>query len=258
MLRVLPEPGSLARAAAEEVLARTTAAVRARGRAAVALAGGSTPAALYRLLADAEPGGYRARLPWDGIHFFWGDERHVPPDHPDSNYRMAREAMLARAPVTADHVHRILGEIPDALAAAAAYEQELRGFFSGDAPAAGGLPRFDLVLLGMGADGHTASLFPGTAAVHETTRWVAAPWVARLRTHRVTLTPPVLNHAAAIVFLVSGADKAETLRAVLQGPRQPDTFPSQVIQPTDGECLWLVERSAAALLATPAPHRGRR
>lgn len=246
VVRIFPDATALNRAAAEAFAARTDAAVQARRVSTVALAGGSTPRALYGLLAgDAS---FRARIPWGGIHFFWGDERHVPPDDPESNYRMAHEAMLSRVPVPAANVHRIPTENPDAAAAADAYEREVRDFFTVRGLMREGFPRFDLVLLGMGADGHTASLFPGTAAVHETNRMVTASWVPKLRSYRVTLTPPVLSNAAAVVFLVSGAEKAETLRAVLEGEWRPEVHPSQAIRPEQGELLWLVDHAAARLL----------
>ncbi|MBI3456353.1 MAG: 6-phosphogluconolactonase [Candidatus Rokubacteria bacterium] len=246
VVRIFPDATALNRAAAETFAARTDAAVQARGVSTVALAGGSTPRALYGLLAgDAS---FRARIPWGGTHFFWGDERHVPADDPASNYRMAHEAMLSRVPVPAANVHRIPTENPDAAAAADAYERELRDFFTVRGLMREGFPRFDLVLLGMGADGHTASLFPGTAAVHETNRMVTASWVPKLRSHRVTLTPPVLSNAAAVIFLVSGEEKAETLRAVLEGEWLPAVHPSQAIRPEQGALLWLVDRAAGRLL----------
>jgi 6-phosphogluconolactonase len=210
----------------------------------VALSGGSTPEALYRLLA-AEDGGFRARVPWGQAHFFWGDERHVPPDHPDSNYRMACEAMLSRVPLPPGNVHRIPAENPDAAEAAAQYAETLRRFFG---VAAGRFPRFDLILLGMGSDGHTASLFPGTDAVHDRAGLVAAAWVEIHKSHRITLTVPVLNEAASVIFLVSGEGKAEALRAVLEGPHQPDRFPAQLVFPREGRLLFLVDRAAARLL----------
>lgn len=251
-VRVLPDAPAVQRAAAEEVTARIAAAVAARGAAFVALAGGSTPRGLYALLADpGEP--YRARVPWAALHVFWGDERHVPPDEAESNYRMAREALLAHVPVPPAHVHRIPAEEADAERAAARYAATLREVFGAHGRLQGDWPRFDLVLLGMGADGHTASLFPGTDAVHETARPVAAPWVPALGRHRITLTPPVLNRAAAVVFLVTGAEKAEALAAVLEGPRRPDVYPSQVVRPEAGALLWLVDRAAAARLAGRAP-----
>ena len=249
-IRILENAEKLSWEAAEEFVRQAGEAARTRGAFSVALAGGSTPKALYALLSAESGSPFRARVPWETTHFFWGDERHVPPDHPDSNYRMAHKAMLSRVPVPPQHVHRIQAENPDAGRAAAEYAEDLRQFFR---PAAGQFPRFDLVLLGMGPDGHTASLFPGTAAVREQNALVAAPWVEKLRTHRITLTPPVLNSATCVVFLVSGAEKAEALQQVLQGGYQPDRLPAQLIRPTSGRVLWLVDRAAARLLVPPSP-----
>jgi 6-phosphogluconolactonase len=250
-VRVLADRTAVQRAAAEEFTARSEAAVRTHGAALVALSGGSTPRALHALLADpGEP--FRARVPWEALHVFWGDERLVPPDDPDSNYGMARDTLLRHVPVPPVQVHRIPGEDPEPGRAAERYAQELRRVFAAHGRLEGGWPRFDLVLLGMGADGHTASLFPGTDAVRETTRLVAAPWVATLGAHRITLTPPVLNAADRVIFLVTGGDKAETLAAVLEGPRQPDVYPSQAIAPRAGALVWLVDHAAAARLTAPA------
>lgn len=243
-LRVFPDDASLARAAAEEFARRAAEAIRARGRFSAALSGGSTPRRLFALLADtAEP--FRDRIEWRAVHLFWGDERHVPPDHPESNFRMVRETLLDLVEIPAANVHRMRGEEPDAARAAALYEDELRAFF-------GETPRFDLVLLGLGADAHTASLFPGTAVVHERTRWVAAPWIEKLGTFRITLTPAVLDRAAAVIFLVQGEEKAGALRAVLSGNADPDSVPAQGVRPRDGEILWLVDRRAAGGLDTKA------
>lgn len=211
----------------------------------MALSGGSTPRNLYALLANDRA--LRVAVPWEKTHFFWGDERHVPPDHADSNYRMAHEAMLSKVPVPPANVHRIQGEQWDAGQAAEAYERTLREYFR---IAAGQFPCFDLVLLGMGPDGHTASLFPGTTALREQVHLVTANWVEKFNAYRITLTPPVLNRAACVLFLVSGEEKAETLRAVLQGEEQPDRFPAQLIHPTGGSLVWLVDRAAARLLPT--------
>jgi 6-phosphogluconolactonase len=240
-LRVFPNAAELARAAADEISFRIRRTLRDSDRFSWALSGGSTPRDLYRLLAS-DP--YRDRLPWHAIHFFWSDERHVPPDHPESNYRMAREAMLDAVPLPPGNLHRIAAEEPDAQHVAAQYETDLRAFFN---PAPGEWPRFDLVLLGLGKDGHTASLFPGNAALHEHERLVVAPWVEALKAYRITLTPPVLSHARRALFLVSGGEKAEALRAVLEGERDPDRYPAQVVE---GNRLWLVDRAAARLLTT--------
>jgi 6-phosphogluconolactonase len=211
-------------------------------RFTVALSGGNTPRHLYALLTAAP---YAAQIPWERVHVFWGDERHVPPDDAASNYRMAHEAFLSRVPIPEQNVHRIRAELPAAAEVARAYEADLHSFFH---LRPGELPRFDLVLLGLGPDGHTASLFPGSAALHDTEHLVAAPWVARFNTHRITLTPMVLNNAATVVFLVSGTDKAATLHDVLDGPRAPDQLPAQLIAPATGTLLWIVDQAAAAQL----------
>ncbi len=242
-IHIVADIEELSRVAAVEFVHRAQDAVQAKGIFTVVLSGGSTPKSLYTLLADDVT--LRAAVPWDKVHFFWGDERHVPPDHPDSNYRMAHEALLSKVLVPAANVQRIKSEYPEAHRAADEYDQRLREFF---AVAVGHFPQFDLLLLGMGPDGHTASLFPGTAALHERTRLVVANCVEKFSTDRITLTPPVLNNAARIIFLVGGEEKAETLRAVLQGEQQPERFPAQLISPTQGTLLWLVDRSAARLL----------
>ena len=242
-IQIVSNADELARAAATEFVNRAAMAVQARGLFSVALSGGTTPRSLFSLLAsDAS---LRAQMPWERIHFFWGDERHVPPDHADSNYRMAREAMLAKVPVPAANIHRIKSEYTEAQSAADEYEEDLRDFFK---LVPYELPRFDLVLLGMGPDGHTASLFPGTDALDERERLVVANWVEKFNAFRITMTLPVLNNAASVFFFVSGAEKAEVLREVLEGER--DRFPSQLIHPADGRLLWLVDAAAASLLST--------
>jgi 6-phosphogluconolactonase len=243
-IHIVAHPEALQRRAAEEFVRHAEAAVQQHGHFSVALSGGSTPKSLYALLASTGDA-FRTQVPWDAVHFFWGDERHVPPDHPDSNYRMTHEAMFSKVPVPAAHIHRIEGETPDADNAAAAYEQTLRDHFRLQP---GQLPRFDLVLLGMGPDGHTASLFPGTKALHEQQRLVVANWVEKFNTFRITCTVPVLNNAAAVVFLVSGEDKTGMLRTVLEGEKQPEHYPSQLIRPTNGKLLWLADQAAARLL----------
>lgn len=216
-------------------------AVAARGLYTVALSGGSTPRAIYELLASHA---WRERTPWRATHLFWGDERHVPPDDKESNYRMADEAMIAHVPIPPGNVHRIKAELPDANEAADEYEKELRrGFRLNDMSAR---PRFDLIFLGIGDDGHTASLFPDTAALNEKTRLVVANRVEKLSTERITLTFPVLDAAANVIFLVSGEEKAKTLRAILTG--DDAHLPAQNVRPTNGKLLWLVDRAAASLL----------
>jgi 6-phosphogluconolactonase len=241
-VQVYPDAASLTRAAAEHFVARAAEAVTARGRFTVALSGGSTPRSTYTLLASDE---FAPRVDWPRVHAFWGDERCVPPDDPDSNYRTAHEVLLRHVPIPAGNVHRIQGEL-EPEPAAREYERALLTMF-GSSPG-GSPPRFDLVLLGMGDDGHTASLFPGTAAIHEGKRWVVAHYVDKLSVWRVTLTPAVINAAAHVTFLVSGAAKARRLREVLIGPFQPDRLPPQIVQPADGRLLWLLDAAAAAHL----------
>lgn len=241
-IRTLTTPQELFEAAAEEVLRAAKEAVEKRGRFTIALSGGSTPKNLFNLLATNA----RTVLPWDRTFFFWGDERHVPPTDPDSNYHMAEETMLSKIPVAAGNVFRMAAENPDAAAAAEAYEQTLRKFFALET---GQFPRFDLILLGMGPDGHTASLFPGTAALQEKSRLVVANWVDKLKASRLSLTLPVLNAAACVTFLVSGMDKAAALHAVLEGDAPGEQYPSKLIRPVDGKLIWLVDRAAASALS---------
>lgn len=213
-----------------------TEAVAERGRFTIALSGGSTPKGLFNLLATNA----RTVLPWDRMFFFWGDERHVPPTDPDSNYRMADETMLSKIPVAAGNVFRMAAENPDAAAAAEAYEKTLQKFF---ALQPGQFPRFDLILLGMGPDGHTASLFPGSAGLQEKSRLVIANWVEKFKTHRLTFTLPVLNAAACLTFLVSGIDKAPALHEVLESDAPGEQYPSKLIHPVDGKLIWLIDRA---------------
>lgn len=226
----------LAREAAQRFTDLALEAVEFRGRFSVALSGGSTPAALYRLLAENP---YRHQIPWAGVHLFWGDERCVPPDDPGSNYRMANETLIAGVPIPPENVHQIRGELEPQMAARA-YERELHDFFCG--PRA----RFDLVLLGLGNDGHTASLFPDSPVLNETehlTAAVQAHYQDR-PTDRVTLTLPAINTARAVMFLVAGADKAGIARAVLEGPAQQS--PAQRVRPSAGQLTWLLDIAAAA------------
>ena len=235
-LKVFDDLDELARAAAEEIAKSAEEAIAARGRFTIALSGGDTPKPVYRLLAR-EP-----RIDWDRVHVFWGDDRHVPPNHPESNFGMAMNTLLSKVSIPLDNVHRMRTEKPDAQRVAEEYAWTLRSAFGIDE---GEWPRFDLVLMGIGEDGHTASLFPGSEAVRERSRLVIAPWVSSLGTFRITLTAPVFNHAALALFLVSGEKKAEALKAVLEGDFQPDRFPAQAVRPEDGRLLWLVDRAAA-------------
>jgi 6-phosphogluconolactonase len=236
-IKILPSAEELFRAAAVEFVTRANGAIARSGRFSVALSGGSTPRSLYSLLASgAVPG-----VPWEKICFFWGDERHVPPDHPDSNYRMVNEAMLSKVPVPAENIFRIPAENPNAAYAASAYEDTLRTFFG---VRTGDFPRFDLILLGMGPDGHTASLFPGSPALEETQRVFVANRVTKLKTERFTLTFPALNNARHVMFLVSGPDKASIVHEVLENPAA--NLPSQGVHPTSGSLLWMLDQSAAS------------
>lgn len=236
---VFDDADEVARGAADRFVEIAQAVIAARGRFSVALSGGSTPRLTYELLATDE---YRDRVSWASVHIFFGDERCVPPTHPDSNYRMACEAMISLLPIPPQNTHRMRCE-DGPVAGARLYEQELRSFFDG----AAAWPRFDLVLLGIGEDGHTASLFPGTPALAEQQAWVVANRVEKLKTFRITLTAPAINHAAHIVFMVTGIGKAERLVEVLNGLRDPERLPAQMIQPVEGSLTWLVDRAAASL-----------
>ncbi len=242
-IRIVENAEAVSRTAAEMVVSLALKKRKSKKNFTVALSGGSTPKKMFAILAD--DAALCNRMPWGSVHFFWGDERHVPPDHTDSNYRMANEAMLSRVPVPPENIHRIRSENPDAGKVAEDYERELRGFFKLEVDQ---LPPFDCVFLGMGPDGHTASLFPGTKALHERQRLVVSNWVDKFQSYRITMTAPVLNNAGVVIFLVSGEDKAETLREVLEEQKQADLLPSQLIEPTRGKLLWLVDRAAASKL----------
>jgi 6-phosphogluconolactonase len=235
-LLVYETPEELAGASARDFAARAREAIAERGRFAVALAGGSTPRATYEVLARD----YADELDWSKVHVFFGDERPVPPDDEASNYRTARETLLSR--IRVGSVHRIRCELTPEVAAAA-YEQELREFFGPDEP-----PSFDLILLGLGADGHTASLFPGTSALEVTDRWVVVNLVLKLETARLTLTIPVINAAKAVTFLVSGSDKAEALKEILERDADPREYPAKFVQPENGDLTWMIDRAAAERL----------
>jgi 6-phosphogluconolactonase len=232
-------PEELAEASARDFATMTQEAMDERGRFAVALAGGSTPKATYEVLARD----YTNELDWSRVHVFFGDERTVPPDDEDSNYRMAYETLLSHVPVGS--VHRMRGELPPD-EAAAAYEEELRAFF-GQVD----VPRFDLILCGLGEDGHTLSLFPETAALDVNDRWVVANPVLKLGTTRLTLTIPVLNASRAVTFLVAGESKAEALKEVLEGDADPRAYPAKLVRPESRDLTWMVDRAAARLLKPP-------
>lgn len=235
-IQVYEDKQELAEAAARDFAARATEAIEERGRFAVALAGGSTPEATYEILARD----YADGIDWSRVHVFFGDERTVPPDHEDSNYRMARETLLDYVPVGS--VHRMRGELPPE-EAAASYEDELREFFGSDS-----IPSLDLIMLGIGEDGHTASLFPNTPALDVTNRWAVENPVEKLDTVRLTLTAPVLNAARSVNFLVAGEGKAEALREILEGDADPHDYPAKLVQPADGPA-WMLDRTAALQLS---------
>jgi len=240
-VEISPSPMELTESTARLFAARAAEAVSARGRFAVALSGGKTPVSLYTLLAKAP---FVSQIPWARVHLFWGDERCVSPDHEESNYRLVREILIDHVPVPAANVHRMPGEM-DPVEAAARYEGELRVFF---APHGEALPVFDFILLGLGEDGHTASLFPGTRAIRESSRWVVGHHVDAHKGWRITLTPPVINAARTVVFIAAGAGKAAVLKEILEGPFRPDTLPAQIVRPAGGTLLWMLDREAAAQL----------
>ena len=229
MIEIYSDANELALAAAEYFVAQCPETV--------ALSGGSTPKLMFQVLAEQ----FRDEVSWDKVQFFWSDERHVPPDNPESNYRMANEALLSHVPVSADNVHRIRGENPDAAAVASEYEQTIVQVTNQT------LPRLDLIFLGLGTDGHTASIFPGSEVLHETKRLVAAPYVEKFKSYRITMTLPLLNNGATVVFLVSGAEKAEIVKEVLEGENK---YPAQAVMPVQGELIWMLDKEAAAYLSS--------
>ncbi|HJX82872.1 MAG TPA: 6-phosphogluconolactonase [Candidatus Angelobacter sp.] len=239
-LRIVPDAAALYRAAADEFRRSANESIRERGRFCVALSGGSTPRGVYSLLANGQNHS-GPQLAWGKVFIFFGDERHVPPDHPDSNYRMANDSLLSKVPVPQQNVYRVFADL-DANEAAQKYEDQLRSFFSLQPNE---FPRFDLIMLGLGPDGHTASLFPGSKALDETRRLVVANWVEKFQQYRITFTFPVLNNAAEVMFLVSGSDKSQILREVLQG--ENEIHPAQRVNPKNGVLLWLIDQLADGL-----------
>ena len=250
-VRVYRDPDELALKAARRFARLADQYVIGCGRFTVALSGGSTPKAMFSLLA-AEP--FIDTVPWSSIYFFWGDERCVPPDHPDSNYRMTNEALLSKVPVPTENIFRIPAEMQNPEQAAEEYSATLTSFFirglganrTGTAPLSN-VPRFDLVFLGMGPDGHTASLFPHTTALDAGAQIAVANYVEKFKAHRITLTASTINNARNVTFLAAGEDKAETLKTVLEGAYQPREFPSQTIRPSNGTLLWMVDEAADCL-----------
>ena len=242
--RVFASPAATARAGAQLFSDTALKAATARGVARIAISGGTTPKSMFQLLADpAEP--FLKQVPWDRIELYWVDERCVPPDNAESNYRMTKEALLSKVPLAAERVHRMEGELEPEVAAAR-YESVIRNSFKLEGAET---PTFDLVLLGMGDEGHTLSLFPGTKALHPGGRIVVRNWVGKFFTERITITAETANHANRVMFMITRADKAAALKAVLEGPYEPEQLPAQFIQPTSGNALWLIDRDAAKMLS---------
>jgi 6-phosphogluconolactonase len=239
VVRIFPEVHALSHAAADVFRTIADEAVQERGRFAVALSGGSTPKELYMILGNKP---YADRIDWERIHLFWADERCVPPEHGDSNFRLARELLISRVPIPGENIHRIRGEA-GAEKAAAAYEQDLKAYFGN-----GDWPSFDLAILGTGEDGHTASLFPGFPQVQEQRRLAAPVFAGAEKRDRVTLTLPVLNHARRVLFLVAGPSKSRIVRSILRDGN-PDGLPAGLVQPAAGVCTWFLDEDAAASLS---------
>ncbi|MBN2054731.1 6-phosphogluconolactonase [bacterium] len=248
MMRIARNPDELAAGAAEFVVRCAGQAMAEHGCFTIALAGGATPRLAYGLLAREPMAG---RMPWEHVHVFWSDERNVPPDHPDSNYLMAHAALLSLVPIPTANIHRMPGEAKPEEAARHYHDEVLTFFFDRKLLTAGDgrrRPRFDLILLGLGSDGHTASLFPGSSAIEERDRLVVAWYVDSLEAWRITFTPWLINGAARICFLVAGERKAAVLKTVLEGPRRPMELPAQAVRPVHGNLFWLLDEAAAALL----------
>ena len=235
-VKILKDTDAITEFVARQIIQSAETAIAERGQFTLALAGGSTPKPIYTSLATV----YGDALDWSKTHLFWGDERTVPPDHPDSNFRMVQGALLERIPHPAG-VHRVMGEL-EPTKAAARYEQRIAEIFHDETP------HFDIVLLGMGNDGHTASLFPHTEALNETERWVVANYVPKLETWRITMTYPILNNARQVVFMVAGEEKADMLYEVLHGEVRPFDLPSQAVNPAPGDVTWVVDYAAGRQL----------
>lgn len=240
---VLEDASALAVRAAEEIVHLSGEAICSRGEFALCLTGGNTPAPVYELIANR----FKLSVDWNAVQLFWGDERCVGPQEPASNYAMAAHAMLDTLKLPAAQIHRMHGE-DEPEAAARAYEDDLREYFGLEA---GEPPRFDLILLGLGDNVHVASLFPGNPALHEHERLVVPVTVDAPQPRRITLTPPVLNAAGRVMFIVSGANKAEAVKTALEGPRDPERFPAQIVDPAEGEVMWLLDKAAAGRLSNP-------
>lgn len=236
-IQIYPDHPALIRAAVDHIIHHANTAISAKGRFTFALSGGATPKPVYEQLAAEKD-----RIDWTKVHLYWSDERTVPPNHPDSNYHMAHQTLLRHIEHECGNIHRIRGEL-DPAQAALEYEAKLRVDFPGEA-----FPRFDLLLIGMGDDGHTASLFPHTTALNETEHGVVANYVEKLQTWRITFTAPLINAGHQVTFLISGDKKATPVYEVLQGAANPQEYPSQLIHPTDGQLTYLLDTDAAKLL----------
>ncbi len=236
-IAIYPDIDTLSHNAAQHIVRIANESIATSGRFTMVLSGGTTPRKTYGLLGSEL---YSKRINWTLVHIFWGDERSVPPESPDSNYRMAHEVFLSKIPVPTVQVHRMLANEPDRDAASQEYVEEMQRVFATD-----DIPSFDLIQLGMGPEGHTASLFPHQEALHEERRLVMPVSVPKPPPDRLTFTPPLLNAARNILFLVTGSDKADALHAVLEGPYQPDEYPAQIVRPPNGEVVWMVDTAAA-------------
>ena len=239
-IAIYPDSDTLSRDAAQYIVRLANEAVVSHGRFTIALSGGTTPRKLYGMLGD-EP--YRSQIDWALVDIFWSDERCVPPDSEDSNYLLAQQVLLNKIPIPAAHIHRMPADAPDRDAASQAYTDEMRRVF-----ATNGIPSFDLIQLGMGPEGHTASLFPHQASLHEQQRLVMPVSVPKPPPPRLTFTPPILNAAHNVLFLVTGSDKADAVQAVLEGAYNPDEYPAQIVRPTHGEVVWMLDTKAASAL----------
>lgn len=233
--------------AADLFLESIAFAIKERKQCTIALSGGSTPKKLFQLLTQPY---YQTRIDWPKVFIFWGDERCVPPTHGDSNYRMAQETLLSKVNIPKKNIYRIAGEMASPQEGAKAYEQALHAFFKLDYA----IPHFDLILLGLGNDGHTASLFPKTEALNEDKKWITANYVEKFSTHRITMTVPIINDARRVLFLVQGEKKAEILHEVLRDDRPIDRYPAQLVRPNDGDLIWLFDKPAASKLPKPLLH----
>ena len=245
LISISPDAAALMRDAAQRVLSLSRAAIVERGVFHIALSGGSTPSAMFRLMASPE---YALQFDWAAIHLWWSDERYAPLDSPELNYNMANDALIRRVPIPLANVHRTPVELP-AAEAADAYEAEIARVLGGPRTPGGPLPAFDVILLGLGEDGHTASCFPGTLGALPSDRLTAAHYVPQVKMQRITFTPRLLNAARHVIFLVSGAGKAAVLQRVLHGPCQPDVLPAQIVAPHPGDLIWMIDEAAASGLS---------